>query len=291
MNKKLIGSGSLLLVGILFGLSGVIAKYLSTWLNPYQVVEYRFFIAFIFAVLLLIVTKQKISFKKIDVKTLGIFAITFPISVIFFTLAIFNTSVSLAVFSFYTSALVSSFIIGKIFFGEEITFNKKIALFFILLAVLTFTNPFNGFNIQLGFLFGIISGVFQTIASSFQKIVGKSTNRIGLLIIQTLAGIFISAAVLLLQGQNLLPVLPQIPMFVTVLFGIIFLSISYLFLVGFKYTNLNVGSILVSSELFFGPFFAFIFLSEGLTKLELIGGLFVVLAVIFSNRKEEFKKR
>jgi drug/metabolite transporter (DMT)-like permease len=291
MNKNLVGSGSLLLVGIFFGLSGVIAKYLSTWLNPYQVVEYRFVIAFIFSLLLLITTKQKISFKKIDLKTLGIFAITFPISVIFFTLAIFNTSVSLAVFSFYTSTLVSSFIIGKIFFGEEITLNKKISLLFILLAVLVFTNPFSGFSIQLGFFFGIISGLFQTIASSFQKIVGKSTNRIGLLIIQTLAGIFISATALLLQGQNLLVVLPHVPLIITILFGIIFLTISYLFLVGFKYVNLNVGSVLVSSELFFGPFFAFVFLSEGLTQLELIGGLFVVLAVLFSNRKEAFKKR
>lgn len=284
MTKKYIGLASLILVGILFGLSGVIAKYLSTWLNPYQVVEYRFLIAFICALLISLLTKQKITFNKIDLKTLILFSITFPISVIFFTLAIFHTTVSLAVFSFYIATLVSSFFVGWKYFGEKITKNKKIALVFILLAVLAFTNPFESLNLQLGFLFGIISGIFQTIASAFQKIVGKSTNRISLLLIQTLAGLVIALLSLSLAGQSLLISLPQTPLVITIFFGIIFLAISYLFLVGFKYTNLNVGSILVSSELFFGPFFAFLLLSEGLTDLELLGGIFTAFAVLFSNR-------
>jgi drug/metabolite transporter (DMT)-like permease len=286
VKKEIIGPLSLLLIGVLFGLSGVIAKYLSAWLNPYQVVEYRFLIAFISAFLVLLITRQKISFNKIEPKTLLLFAITFPISVIFFTLSIFNTSVSLAVFSFYLATLVSSFIIGRIYFGEKITKNKKIALFFVLLAVVAFTNPFQNFNVQLGFVFGIISGIFQSIASSFQKIVGKSTNRIGLLILQTLTGIVVAMVVLAIIGENFFPLLPMSALLVVVFFGIIFLSISYLFLVGFKYTNLNVGSILVSTELFFGPFFAFLFLSENLTLIELLGGLFIASAVVFSSLNE-----
>jgi drug/metabolite transporter (DMT)-like permease len=285
MYKKYIGPASLLLIGALFGLSGVIAKYLSTWLDPYQVVEYRFFIAFIIAVFVLLITRQKLSFNKIDRKTLSAFAITFPISVIFFTLAIFNTTVSLAVFSFYIATLVSSFAVGKIYFKEEINTNKKIALFFILIAVILFTEPFNGFSLQSGFLFGLISGVFQTIASAFQKIVGQSTNRISLLIIQTLAGTGISALAIYMTGGLFFPVIPQSGFLVALFFGAIFLAISYLFLVGFKYTNLNVGSILVSTELFFGPFFAYLFLSEKLTGLELLGGLSIAIAVIFSNKE------
>lgn len=286
MQKKYIGQISLLLVGVLFGLSGVIAKYLSNWLNPYQVVEYRFLVAFISAVLVWGITRQKISFKNLDAKTLVLFAVTFPLSVIFFTLAIFNTTVSLAVFSFYIATLVSSFLVGWRYFGEKFTRSKKIALVFILLAVVAFTNPLESLNIQVGFIFGIISGLIQTIASSFQKIVGKSTNRIGLLLIQAIAGVVIAASALIVSGETLLPSLPIEPLLATVFFGIVFLVISYLFLVGFKYTNLNIGSVLVSSELFFGPFFAFLLLSEGLTGLELLGGVFVAIAVIFSNRDE-----
>ncbi len=284
MNKSLLGVASLLTIGVLFGLSGVIAKYLSGWLNPYQVVEYRFAIAFLIATFVLLITKQKISFSKIDPKSLVLFAITFPVSVIFFTLAIFNTTVSLAVFSFYISTLVSSFVVGKIFFGEQITKNKKIALFFILLAVIAFTDPFKNFNLQIGFVYGIISGIFQTIASYYQKTLGKSTNRISLLFIQTLTGIIVATSVLIYSSNPLLVALPTTALLTSLVFGAIFLAISYLFLVGFKYTNLNTGSILVSSELFFGPFFAYTLLSEKLGVTELIGGLLIAVSIIFANR-------
>lgn len=284
MNKSLLGVASLLTVGVLFGLSGVIAKYLSGWLNPYQVVEYRFAIAFFIATFVLLVTKQKLSFSKIDPKALVFFALTFPVSVIFFTLAIFNTTVSLAVFSFYISTLVSSFVVGKIFFGEQITKNKKIALFFILLAVIAFTDPFKNFNLQIGFVYGIISGIFQTIASSYQKTLGKSTNRISLLFIQTLTGIIVASSALIYTSNPILVALPTTALLISFVFGAIFLAISYLFLVGFKYTNLNTGSILVSSELFFGPFFAYTLLSEKLGVTELIGGLLIAISIIFANR-------
>lgn len=286
INKQLIGSASLLTVGVLFGLSAVIAKYLTEWLNPYQVVEYRFLVAFIGTVIILLLSRKKLKFGKLDKRTLFYFSVTFPISVIFFTLAIFNTSVSLAVFSFYIATLLTSFAVGKIYFNEDITKHKRIALIFIILAVISFTDPFEQFTLGLGFIFGLISGVFQTIASSFQKIVAKTTNRIGLLLIQTLAGIVIAMIAILFSGASLLPTLPTQTLFVVLAFGIIFLAISYLFLVGFKYSNLNVGSILVSSELFFGPFFAFILLSERLNNLEILGGLLTAVAVYYANKRE-----
>jgi len=54
---------------------------------------------------------------------------------------------------------------------------------------------------------------------------------------------------------------------------------------------LNTGSILVSTELFFGPFFAYLLLSEEFSGGILIGGLFTILAAILahlpSRKKEE----
>jgi drug/metabolite transporter (DMT)-like permease len=58
------------------------------------------------------------------------------------------------------------------------------------------------------------------------------------------------------------------------------LAIMYLFLVGYKHTNLNVGSILVSSELFFAPLLAFMLLSEHIAANVLAGGVLTVVAAI-----------
>jgi len=282
----MIGITSLLTIGVLFGLSGVIAKYLSTYLNPYQVVVFRFSVAFIIALIIFFITRAKLNLSKVRKSTLAWFAFSFPASVIFFTLAIFNTTVSLSVFSFYIATLISSFIIGKVHFGEPITRNKKISLLFIVLAVVAFTNPFQSFVLQLGFLYGLISGVLQSIASSFQKIVSTKSSRIGLLLFQTAVGVFIASAILLSQNQPLFVPLAFTPLVIGIIFGGIFLAISYLFLIGFKYVNLNVGSILVSSELFFGPFLALLLLREVPTHLEIVGGVFTVIAVLFANKRD-----
>ncbi len=231
-----------------------------------------------------LVLKNKISLKNTNRMSLLYFSLSFPLSVIFFTLAIFNTTVSLAVFSFYISTLVTSFIVGKIVLHENITKNKRLALVFILLAVIVLTEVYKGFTINIGFIYGIISGILQTVASYYQKILGKNTNRTNLLILQTLTGFTLAAGILIYLNTPIFVMLPSLPLIITIFFGLVFLLISYLFLVGFKYTNLNVGSILVSSELLFGPLFAWIFLSEVITTSIIVGGTLTGIAVVLSNK-------
>jgi len=281
--QKFIGPISLLTIGLLFGLSGVMAKYLSGWLSAYQVVEYRFDIALIGLLILILIFRPKISLKGIGKRVLFLYAVTFPLSVILFTLSIFNGSVALAVFSFYTATLVSSFVIGRIFFNEKIHLFKQLALFSILISVVAFTDPFHNFNLDLGLLFGLLSGLVQGVASSFQKLLSSHTNKTSLLLYQCLAGVALAVIALAFVKEPYFVEIGTFQWIIVVLFGLMMLAITYLFLIGFKYTNLNTGSVLVSSELFFGPFFAFLLLSEGLSAGILIGGIFTVIAVVLSS--------
>jgi len=282
-SKSFIGVLSLLTVGLLFGLSGVIAKYLSRTINPYQVVEYRFGIAFIGSLLLLVLLRRKPNFKQFNRKALILFAITFPISVILFTLSIFHASVALAVFSFYSATLISQFVLGRLFFGEKLNALKGLAFISMLIAILAFTNPLSHFSISLGLVFGLLSGVVQGVASSFQKKLSGSSDKNSLLVIQTFAGAIIAAVILLVTDKPLFVNLTGFEWLTAVVFGLSMLAITYLFLVGYKYVNLNTGSILVSSELFFGPFFAYILLSENISTNIFIGGLFTVIAAVLAN--------
>lgn len=281
-SHKLIGTASLLAIGVLFGLSGVMAKYLSEWLSVLQVVEYRFAIALVGLMLLVFLLKIRITLKGVSPLLLLVYAVSFPISVILFTLSIFNGSVALAVFSFYTATLVSSFVIGRLFFGEKIHIYKQLALVAVLLSILAFTDPFNNLSLNAGLIFGLLSGIVQGIASGFQKKLSNYANKSGLLLIQCLAGVAVAVVAMALTGEALFVELGAFQWLVAVLFGLAMLAITYLFLIGFKYTNLNTGSILVSTELFFGPFFAFILLAEGLTINIIIGGLLTVVAVILA---------
>lgn len=186
---KISGYISLLLVGVFFGISGPLAKYLSPWANAYQTVALRFGIALLFAILTsLFMKKEKQTKSNVKFLDTSLFALSFPLSTITFTLSVFNTKISLAIFSFYIANLVSSFILGKIFFKENIDRQKITSLVLILISLGLFTNITTNFKIDLGFIYGLISGVLQTITSIFQKrLVG--INRLSLVKIQTFTGL------------------------------------------------------------------------------------------------------
>ena len=123
----------------------------------------------------------------------------------------------------------------------------------------------------------------------YQKILGKGSDKMSLLFVQTSGGAIAGFGGVALLGQSFLPSLDMFGLLVLVAFGFFFLLISYLFLVGFKYANLNTGSVIVSTELLFAPLMAFALLSEELDTYILAGGALMVLAVVFvylSDNKE-----
>jgi len=292
LSKGLVGPASLLTIGLLYGLSAVVTKYLSDYINAYQVIEYRFGIALL-AILMIVAFARRIPrFTHINKWALAAFAISFPASAILFTLSVFHASVAIAVFSFYAANLIAQFGLGRIFFDEKISTLKALAFVASITSLLAFTNPFSDFTLTSGLAFGILSGIIQGVASVFQKQLSNSTDKTSLLLVQTLAGVVMAAAILLLMGEPLLPALSIPAWFIAVGFGLSMLAIMYLFLVGYKHTNLNVGSILVSSELFFAPFLAFILLSERMDVNVLVGGtLAAVATVLVSLPPKKIHKR
>lgn len=281
MNTKTIGNLSLLGVGFLFGLSAVIAKFLSDDMTAYQVVGWRCLIAFLFLLPLIVWYRNGITIKREYVAQTVYFVTAFAASVILFTLAIFYTSVSLAVFSFYAATLVFSFIVGYISFGETLDRYKWLAVTSVAIGTLLLTKPFDGFVLELGLLFGIGAGFLQAITSKYQKILSPVSDRMSLLFFQTLGGALVAFGATLFVGEQIVPDLDSFTTLVLAAFGFFFLLISYLFLVGFKYANLNTGSILVSTELIFAPILALLLLSEKLDSYTVTGGLFLLAAVAF----------
>ena len=283
---KISGYISLLLVGVFFGISGPLARYLSPWANAYQAVALRFGIALLFAMITGFFAKRETKSKN-DLKPLDtiLFALSFPLSTIFFTLAIFNTKISLAIFSFYIANLVSSFILGKIFFKEKVDKKKSISLILILVSLGFFTNITSNFSIDLGFIYGLVSGILQTVTSIFQKRLA-GINRLNLLKIQTFTGLIFAIIFMYFTNSLSLPILPINGIIIATIYGVLFLIISYLLLIGFQKTDINIGSILVSTELFFGPLFAYLIFRETLNSSEIIGSMLVILAVINLNIKK-----
>jgi drug/metabolite transporter (DMT)-like permease len=61
------------------------------------------------------------------------------------------------------------------------------------------------------------------------------------------------------------------------------MSVSFLTLIGFQNFDLNLGTIIISSELIFAPIFAALAFHEYPSANEIFGGLFIALSIILSN--------
>jgi drug/metabolite transporter (DMT)-like permease len=74
---------------------------------------------------------------------------------------------------------------------------------------------------------------------------------------------------------------------VGLLYGASFAAVSYLMVYGFRRAKLSIGTVMVSSELFFGPVLAFFIFTERLSLLQIIGGIVTILAIFFANRSHK----
>ena len=183
--------------------------------------------------------------------------------------------------------MLSSIFMGLVFNKEKITRNKLIGFVLSLGAVICFTNPIQGFSISSGMVLGYLSGFFQSVASLYQKRLSKDTIASILTLTQVLGGLCISfVAIWFIRDISVFDLSWNGGM-LGLLFGFLFFLINYLMVYGFKYADLGVGTILLSSELVFGPIAAHLLFQETLTSLEFLGGGLIVCAVILVSRQEK----
>ena len=281
---------ALLTTGLIYGSFGILIRTLDKELLMYQQIFLRNLIAFLFAGILVIILKQKFSYAKTPKKHLFFYAFSYPLAIIFFVASVLSTKIAVTVFSYYIGLIIFSTLIGFIFLKEKLTRFKIISMIFVLIGLIFFSMPLSITSLNLGLFMGLLSGSSESITNTFRKLLGGNLDRFVLVAIQMLSGIIISGLLLIIFKQAYISSISSISIILSLLFGIFLMSVSYLTLVGFQSFDLNLGAIVISSELIFASLFAAIFFKEYPTVYESIGGAFVLLAIITANLRTGVKK-
>lgn len=287
MNKTK-GFLSLLLAGFLFGFFGILVRLLNSQLTNYQQILFRSVIGFILALLIIIFFKRKIFFKNISLINLLFFAVSLPLTIIFYTLSILKTKIILAVATLYLGSILFSLISGILFFKEKLTVKKGLAIVASILALYYFTIPFSLKNINIGLVFGVLSGFTDALSNSFKKHLSGKVDRFLLIAIQMMGTIIVSLALMFYTKTLTIHQISPFIFGIGLLFGFFLLLNNYLMLVGFHNFDLNLGTIVMSSELLFASIFGYLFYKEIPTINELIGGGLIAFSVIIAHLN--FKK-
>lgn len=287
MNKTK-GFLSLLLAGFLFSFFGILIRLLNGQLTNYQQILFRSIIGFIFSLLIIIFLKRKISFKNISLINLLLFAVSLPLSIVFYTLSILETKIILTVATLYLGSILFSLISGILFFNEKLTVKKGLAITTSILALYYFTIPFSFANINVGLIFGVLSGFMDALSNSFKKHLGGKVDKFLLIAIQMMGTIVISFLLVFYTKTLTIPQISPFIIFIGVFYGFLLLLNNYLMLVGFHNFDLNLGTIVMSSELLFASIIGYLFYKETPTINEMIGSGLIAFSVIIAHLN--FKK-
>lgn len=280
--------GFIALVGaaLILGSFGIWIRFLDRELGVFQQIILRNAIALGFGVVLIFALKKKFDIKNVSKKHLFLYTFAFPTSIVLFTLSILNTQVTTAIFGLYVASLVFSLVAGVLVFAEKITPQKIAALVLVFVALAVYNWPLSIEKLtSVGFVFALGAGFAEGLANGFRKYLGGKLDKTFLIAIQAIGALILGLILTTAAGELSLPVISASTWVVLFIFGALLIAMTYLTLVGFSNFDLNLGTIVISSELFFGSLFAAIFFSEIPTFTQILGGLLIVAAIAVSSLK------
>ncbi len=280
---RLKGFFALLLAGIIYSFNDVCIRILGSQLSGYQQVTLRSFIGFVIILIFIFFQKKNINVHKTQKRILLLYFFCFPIVFILFNLSILLTKIANTVFSFTIGTLIFSLIIEGFFYKEKLSREKIISTTLTIIGLCFLTFPLS--QVNLGFIYGFAAGIVYTFINTLVRHSHQKTNPNVLVGFQLFGGTLIGGAATFIVGQSLFPDLSLLNLILIIITGGTIALVTYLTIVGFKNFDLNLGTIVISSELFFAPLFAFILFKESLTLLEIVGGVCIALAIIIPHAK------
>lgn len=279
--QKFKGFFALLFAGIIYSFNDICIRILGSSLSGYQQVTLRSLVGLILVTAIIIVRREKLHFAKTKKIIFLLYIIFFPIVFIFFNLSILLTKIADAVFSFSIGSLLFSLIVEKFLYKEKPDRIKILATFLTIIGLCFFTFPLSKINI--GFALGLSSGIIYTFINALARHVHEKTNPTLPVLFQLIGGTFLGSAATALAGQSLFPPMSIFNLIILLVTGVTITLVTYLVLIGFKNFDLNLGTIVISSELFFAPLLAFLMFNEYLTSMEVLGGICIALAIIIPH--------
>jgi drug/metabolite transporter (DMT)-like permease len=121
------GFFALLACAIIFASFSVFVRLLSVDFTPYQQIGFRNVIAFVVGLIAVMFSRQSFaSLTKVPSKYILAYTLTFPVAVIFYTLSVLEIKIITTIFGLYLGALITSLVVGTLFFKEKITTLKLV---------------------------------------------------------------------------------------------------------------------------------------------------------------------
>lgn len=280
MSDKLKGASALFSVAFIYSTFGILIRQMAVMFGDSAQTAARFGIAFIFILILNFVRKQSITLPKEALIRACILGITFGFVVLLFTISVNNTKLASSVFLLYAGSMISSLIIGTFILKEKLNTVKIVALVLTFLGLYMYANAF--LVMSIGIITGLVAGLFDGISNAIRKTL-KGVNRNSILMYQFLFSSLLATLVLVVSGDVLIKEVALLPVIAMIIFAILQIGLGNLLLFGFQHFDVNIGTVILATELLFATIIGFFLFKEVPTSREIAGGSLILIASILST--------
>lgn len=292
MTNKTKGFLALALTALILGIFGVLIRTLAVSFSDAGQVLARSTVATL-AISAIVIYKKAQPFRisKEDLKYVALFCVVFPLSVLCLTASINLTKVSNSIFMLFVGSLCSTAFFGKIIFKEVFSIKHIISLVLVIIGLCFFVWPFSTESFNLGLVLGILGGVFEGSSHTLRKLL-KNVQREVIVFYQSVSGIVFALLFVLSSSEPIVNELTLIGALTVLLFGMLLVTIGYLLAYGFKNFDVNLGTIVLTTEVFFALIINYFLLHESPTQYEFIGGMIIFVgAIATSLNLKSYKKK
>lgn len=263
----------------MYGSFGILIQWMGGEMSVINQIIFRYSLAVILILSLVTITKPRLKVPKKSWPVLLVFAIVIQLSIWSFTKGAVLTSIPSLLGSFYIGSIVTGTLLSLSIFREKIALKNWVGTFIAILGLYILSKNFIG---NQGIIYGLAAGSAECITQAIRKYLSGVSK--GAILLTSLLGVLtVSLVSALISGSSFY--LPQLTTtwiggsIFALLVGAVNITVTY----GFRLLPMNVGSVIMSSEIFFGAIFSTIFLSIKPTGSELFASIAVLLSILIQN--------
>ncbi len=158
-----------------------------------------------------------------------------------------------------------------------------IGLGLAILGLIIFTYPLSLSSITFGFVLGLLAGVDDALCNSSSKYFEGKIPTTTLVFARQVGICLFGLIPILFLKQSVFPSLTISSSLLLLLYGLLGLLASFTIIVGFQNFDLNLGTIVISSEIVTATVLALFLFQEVPSSNQMWGGLCIIGAIIVTN--------
>lgn len=210
---------------------------------------------------------------------------TFALGLLF-VLSVTSTKVANTFSLIYAGSILTSFATGTLLLREKVTPIKVIAILVALSGLIMYTPGL--LALHIGLAAGIAAGIADGISNLLRKQLRGIDRNVAVTYQYAVAGV-LAIPMLWVWPAEAIHTVSIGPIGAIVIFAVVSLLFGKLLLYGFSHFDVNVGSVVLATQIFFAMLLGLIFFHEVPAPNELFGGLLVFVAVALTVvDKEKF---